>query len=262
MSDLAAFQDRFSAALHRDGDLTSHGDDEALRAGIGVHRNTIYKALVDALRANYPTVERLMGQEWFSASAFAFLGGNLPEDPSLIAFGVAYPDFLTELPASLALDFLPGVARLDRYWTEAHIAPDAEVLSPEMLAHIPLQTLFNLNLRPHPSVRLEWFEFPAPSIWRLNRPTLPQPERFDLDWIGEGALIARPRGEVVMRTLDAPGFAFLQKCYAGASLRQAAVAALEIDVATDLKARIAEFVALGIFLPTFASASDNKENHI
>lgn len=261
MSDLAAFQDRFSAALHHDGDLPSHGDDEALQAGLSVHRNTIYKALIDALRANYPSVERLMGKEWFTASAHAFLAENRPEEPSLVAFGAVYPDFLTAIPVSEDLDFLPGVARLDRHWTEAHIAPDADVLSPEMLAHIPSQALFDLKLRPHPSVRLEWFDYPAPSLWRLNRPTDPQIERFDLDWVNEGALIARPRGEVVMLTLDAAGFAFLQKCYAGASMGQAAVAALEIDVAIDLKARIAQFISFGAFLAIDDPLSDQRENY-
>ena len=62
MSDLAAFQDRFSQALHLDGDLRGNGDAEALRIGLSVHRNTVYKALIDALRANYPTVERTRGR--------------------------------------------------------------------------------------------------------------------------------------------------------------------------------------------------------
>lgn len=260
MSDLAAFQDRFSAALHHDGELTRCGDAERLQAGLSVHRNTIYKALIDALRANYPSVERLMGREWFVASAHAFLAEQRPLEPSLIAFGSAYPDFLTGIPASEELDFLPGVARLDRYWTEAHIASDAGVLSADAMARILPEALFDLELRPHPSARLEWFNYPAPSLWRLNRPTIPPSKRFDLDWVSEGALIARPRGEVVMLTLDAPGFAFLQKCYAGASLGKAAVAALEIDVATDMTARIAQFINSGAFLALDDAFSDQKEN--
>lgn len=260
MSDLTAFQDRFSAALHRGAILTSHGDEEALKAGVSVHRNTIYKALMDALRANYSSVERLMGRDWFIASAQAFLAENLPKEPSLMAFGAGYPDFLAAIPASEELDFLPGVARLDRYWTEAHIAPDAEVVSAEALARVPSRALFDLKLRPHPSARLEWFDYPAPSLWRQNRPSDPQIERFDLDWVSEGALMVRRRGEVVMLTLDAAGFAFLQKCYAGAALGQSAVAALEIDAATDLKTRIAQFIGFGAFSSIDDATWDHRED--
>ena len=261
MSDLAAFQDWFSEALHHNGDLTGNGDAEALRIGLSVHRNTVYKALIDALRANYPTVERLVGEEWFAASAYAFLAENLPEEPSLSAFGAAYPDFLAALPAAAELPYLPGVARLDRFWTEAHIAADADVLSPEALAGIPSNSLFDLKLRLHPSARLGWFAEPSPSIWRLNRPPAPAPERLDLDWLAEGALIARPRGEVAMLILDASGFAFLGKCLAGATVGQAATAALEINSAADLKTRIAQFITFGAFMPIVDAASNQTGDH-
>ena len=175
MSDLAAFQDQFSEALHHSGDLTGNGDAKTLRIGLSVHRNTVYKALIDALRANYPTVERLAGDEWFKASAYAFLAENHPEEASLSAFGVTYPDFLATLPAAAELPYLPGVARLDRFWTEAHIAADADVLSPAALAGIPSNSLFDLKFRLHPSARLRWFAQPSPSIWRLNRPPSPVP---------------------------------------------------------------------------------------
>ena len=263
MFDLAAFQDQFSEALHHSGDLTGNGDAKALRIGLSVHRNTVYKALIDALRANYPTVERLAGDEWFKASAYAFLAENLPEEASLSAFGVTYPDFLATLPATADLPYLPGVARLDRFWTEAHIAADADVLSPAALAGIPSDSLFDLKFRLHPSARLRWFAQPSPSIWRLNRPPspVPAPDQLDVEWVAEGALVARPRGEVVMLMLDAASFAFLGKCLAGATLGQAATRAFEIDSAADLKTRIAQFITFGAFMPIVVPGSNQREDH-
>ena len=148
MSDLAAFQDRFSQALHLNGELGGNGDAEALRIELSVHRNTVYKALIDALRANYPTVEQLVGEEWFIASAYAFLAKNLPGEASLSAFGAAYPDFLTTLPATAELPYLPGVARLDQLWTEAHIAADADVLSLEALANVASRVFVRFGASP------------------------------------------------------------------------------------------------------------------
>jgi hypothetical protein len=259
--DLAAFQDQFSEALHHDGALTGHGDAETLRIGLSVHRNTVYKALIDALRANYPTVERLLGDEWFTASAYAFLAENLPEEASLSAFGAAYPDFLATLPATADFPYLPGIARLDRFWTEAHIAADADVLLPEALAGVPSDSLFDLKFRLHPSARLGWFTQPSPSIWRLNRPPAPAPDRLNVDWVAAGALIARPHGEVVMLILDAASFTFVEKCLAGASLGQAATKALEIDPAADLKTRIAQFITFGAFMPIGVPSSNQPGDH-
>ncbi len=189
MSDLAGFADWFSETLHHSADSSGNGDAGALRIGLSVHRNTVYKALTDALRANYPTVEQLVGEESFAASAYAFLATDLPEEPCLSAFGATYPDFLAVFPAAEELPYLPGVARLDRFWTEAHIAADEDVLSPQALAGVQPNSLFDLKLRLHPSARLGWFAEPAPSIWRLNRPPASAPESFDVDWLAEGALI-------------------------------------------------------------------------
>ncbi len=247
MSDLAAFQDRFSRALHGNGDLIGPGDAETLRIGLSIHRNTVYKALTDALRANYPTVEQLVGDEWFMASAHAFLAENLPREPSLCAFGAAYPEFLSTLPAAGEMPYLPGVARIDRFWSEAHIAADAQVMSPEALEGFSPDSLFDLQLRLHPSVRFGWFAEPAPSIWKLNRPPS-APIQINLDWVAEGALIARPHGEVVMEILDATGFAFLQQCSAGATLGEAATSALELDPAAAITTTISELIAFGAFM--------------
>ena len=47
-------------------------------------------------------------------------------------------------------------ARLDRLWTEAHAAADADALDPAVLAlHTP-EELARLVLTPHPATRWAW----------------------------------------------------------------------------------------------------------
>ena len=67
---LGAFQDAFVAALTGAPDSAA-GEVAALvgQPGFAVYRNTLAKGCVDALRANFPTVERLVGEEWFAAAA-------------------------------------------------------------------------------------------------------------------------------------------------------------------------------------------------
>lgn len=59
---LAAFQDAFVAALTGAPDSAA-GEVAALvgQPGFAVYRNTLAKGCVDALRANFPAVERLVG---------------------------------------------------------------------------------------------------------------------------------------------------------------------------------------------------------
>ena len=41
--------------------------------GFAVYRNTVAKACIDALAANYPVVQRLVGDAWFRGMAAAYL---------------------------------------------------------------------------------------------------------------------------------------------------------------------------------------------
>lgn len=258
MSELAAFQDRFANALRQKATLTG-ADPASLNRGLRVHRNTVFKALVDALRDNYPTVARLVGEEWFAASAGDFLHEHFPREPALATFGDDYPEFLSTLPAAVDLPYLPGVARIDRFWTEAHVAADADVLSLRVLAGVSVERFYDLRLPLHPGVRIGWFDEPAPSIWRSNRPPAPLPERMDFEWVAQGALVARPHGEVGMVVLDLAGFVFLEKCRDGATLGEAAMAALEIEPGADLQSKIARFIDFGAFAPDANFAPSKKK---
>lgn len=249
MSELARFQDAFTAALRSGGVPCGYGDPARLEAGMSVYRNTTFKGALDALRANYPTVERLVGSDWFTASACAFLEVEWPGEPSLVAFGAGFPDFLATFGPARSLAYLPGVARLDRFWTEAHIAPDAPVLERDALSGLPPDTLFGLSLQLHPSARLGWFVDPSPTIWRLNRPPTPEPTEIQVDWRPEGALVARPDGQVEALIIDAAGFAFLGCCLRGETLGHAATAALNVEPEADLTRQIAQFIEFGAFQP-------------
>lgn len=259
MASLAAFQDAFAAALRDGRPPADCGDPARLEAGMTVYRNTVFKGLLDALRANFPTVERLVGADWFTAAAQAYLEVEWARAPTLMTFGESFPGFLATFPPAQALSYLPGVARLDRHWIEAHAAPDAPVLAADALAGMAPDSLFQLTLRLHPSARLGWFVDPAPTIWRLNRPPAPASDEAQVDWRAEGALVARPWGEVDALVLDAAGFAFLDACQRGEPLGGAATAALTADPQADLTRHIAAFIGFGAFQPLQSSSGGPGE---
>ena len=121
---LRAFQDAFAQALQTG--VTRDPTLAALMAqpGFSVYRNTVTKGCVDALVANYPTVARLVGDDWFRAAAAVFVRQNPPRCPMLVSYGDAFPDFLATFEPAAELPYLADVALLDRFWIEAHVAAD------------------------------------------------------------------------------------------------------------------------------------------
>lgn len=193
-ADDDAFQRAFHAALVGRGDAAF-----AAQPGFAVYRNTVARGLVDALRDNHPTVRSLVGDAAFDDVARAYAGARPPRDASLAVYGEDFADFLADWLArhamTEALPYLADVARLDRCWSEAHVAADAVPLAAGDLASLDAEQLAASVFAPHPSAR--WIAFdavPAFAIWRRHR------EGHDLgaplDWVGDRALLVRPAQHV------------------------------------------------------------------
>lgn len=245
---LADFQDRFAEALLADGDADGR---LATQPGFAVHRNTVMKGWVDALAANYPSVLRLVGEAFFRTAAVAYARMHPTADPRLWCYGAGYADFLATYAPAAALAYLPGVARLDRYWTEAHGAASAPALDAVTLASLSPAQLAQCRLAPHPSARWAWSAGqPVYTLWRRNREANGSEDSAALDWQGEGAMLLRPGASVTWRSLDAAGCAFMDACAQGQPLGMAAAAAVAADTHADIAALLAVLLQDGAFIAT------------
>lgn len=134
---LEAFQDRFAHALIALDPSENCAPEIAglvAQPGFTVYRNTVMKGCIDAMQANYLAITRLVGEEWFRAAAAVFARANPPRHPMLADYGAGFADSLAGFEPAAELPYLPAVARLDRFWSEAHIASDAEPLAAGALA--------------------------------------------------------------------------------------------------------------------------------
>jgi hypothetical protein len=245
---LAQFQDDFAAAVLAGDAISANPAIAALlnQPGFMVYRNTVMKGCIDALQANYPAVTRLVGEEWLRAAAAVFVRAHPPTQAALVHYGEGFADFLAGFDPAADMDWLPGVARLDRCWTEAHVARDAVPLAPARIAALLPEALASLHLRPHPAARWAWFaEAPVYTLWQRNRSDTP--DMSDIAWQGEGALITRPQAAVQWTALDAAACAFMDACAAGLSLAEAAGAALAAQADTDLAGLMSHLLAAGAF---------------
>lgn len=212
--------------------------------GFAVYRNTVHKGCIDALQANYPTVCSMVGEDWFRAAAAVFVQGQPPRDARLMGYGEGFASFLKIFAPAADLPYLPGVAHLDRCWTESHLAADAQALDSGWLAAQPPEALAGAHLAPHPAARWAWSEdHPACTLWQRQR----NGEAMDaeLPWQGDGALLTRPAGGVQWMQLPRAGMAFLNACASGQALELAAEEALAADPGADLGSLLVQLLQAG-----------------
>jgi hypothetical protein len=258
---LSRFQDSFAQALiAQKPDLQSSVAALVSQPGFSVYRNTVMKGCIDALQANYPSITRLVGEEWFRAAAAIYVRTHLPDDARMLYYGSQFATFIEGFEPAAELPYLPDVARLDRFWTEAHAAENIPSLDPSCLADIAPEQLADVVLNPHPAARWAWFEDqPIYTIWCRNRET-PEADE-EIAWQGEGALLTRPDGAVSWIALDAAGCAFLDACSVGRSLAEAAADALALLPDTDLASLLSTLLEASAFR-SMHSASQKPAGNI
>ncbi|MGZ8273478.1 MAG: HvfC/BufC family peptide modification chaperone [Burkholderiaceae bacterium] len=250
MIDLAAYQDAFAAALLADVPVERASPEIAhlvRQPGFAVYRNTVMKGCIDALQANYPTVERLVGEEWFRAAAAVFARTRLPAQPSLLSYGDGLPTFLESFGPAREVPYLAAVARVDRWWTEAHAAADAPLLDAAQLAALAPDAMASRVLTVHPAARWGWSDdWPIYRLWVRNREGGAAGDVL-VDWTGEGVLVTRAVGPVAVEALGRGGVALLDACAAGSSIDVAVGKALEAQADSDIAALICQFLRAGAF---------------
>jgi hypothetical protein len=244
---LARFQDDFAHALLATDDAVSPTlATLAAQPAFAIYRNTVMKGCIDALQANYPAINRLVGEEWLRAAASVYVRETLPDQPMLLHYGADFADFLARFEPAAELPYLPGVARLDRFWTETHAAASEDSLIPAALTQLATQNFFRARLQPHAATRWAWFsDAPIYTIWSRNRSD--DVLDGDFDWQAEGALLTRPQDSVQWRALDRAGCAFLDVCAARGTVADATQAALEAQADADLGQLMAGLLEAGAF---------------
>ena len=204
--------------------------------GYAVHRNSVIKGLIDALRSRFPAAERIVGQEFFIAMAQLYVRAHPPTTPVMMVFGDSFPEFVAHCSAADEMPYLADVCRIEAARTRAYHAADAMPLAAEAFASLDAATLMDVRAELHPSLELVCSAFPALTIWSTNSDG--NPLRNVADWLPEDAAIARPLQEVEVRRLPAGGAAFLGALLQGRSLGASADAALAADASFDLTANL------------------------
>ena len=241
---LLEFQHDFAAAI-----------GEPAAGAMSVYRNTILSGCAGALRANYPVVAQLLGDEMFEAVAIEFASQCPPLRPVLALYGARFPDWIERQSWFQDLAYLPQVARIERLYVESLFAADCEPA--DMSALQDVGDWQGLRLPLHPALRFAWLSAPAMSIWLAHQ--RPIAAELTPDWKAEGALFSRPAWNVMHSPRIGPAaHRILFGIRLGESVGDAIAAASRLYPAEDCAALFTSLVNLGAFA---ASAERMSHDH-
>jgi hypothetical protein len=228
---LLEFQREFAAAI-----------DEGSEGAMRVYRNTVVSGCVDALRANYPVVARLLGDEMFEAVAAEHSSQCPPRRPTLALYGARFPEWLQGQTWFHEIPYLSEVARIERFYVESLFAADAEPMDMSRVLGADWQTL---RLRLHPATRFQWLSAPAMSIWLAQREETVS--ELELEWKAEGVLLTRPSFDIQPARLSRAGHRFLFGIRLGESVGAAAIACASLYPDTDIGSLFTSLANAGAF---------------
>lgn len=209
-----------------------------------VYRNNVVVGLIEILRAAYPAVRRLVGDDFFDAMAGVHVRSDPPQSPILLAYGGRFPAFIETFRPASSLAYLADVARIEWAWVEAYHAQDACALTASSFSGVPIDEYPSLRLQLHPSVRVVRSATPALTIWNMNVRD-GDPGEVEFDGEGETALVARPDAVVEVRSLPPGAADFIDALDAGHTVEESAELAGECDARFDLSANIAGLIEAG-----------------
>ncbi len=214
-----------------------------------VYRNNSVSAFLDVLRANYKTVLTLVGEDYFSALALAYLDKYPASQRSLVGYGKDFDHIIDAHSGAHNLAYLSSFAKLDRAWTLAHTAADTQVHSMDMLQEFAGSggDLERYHLRLKPDVNLVHNDWPVFALWSNLRDDTDL-GGGDLEKNTEYILVWRRGLEVVYRVLKPGELAFLQALQNGDTLGLATVACLGTAPETDMGVLLDGMMAAGIFM--------------
>ncbi len=207
-----------------------------------VYRNTVASSLIDALKAGFPTLVKLLGEEFFSAMALVFLRAHPPKSRILMLYGGDLPSFLEEFQPVAHLGYLADIARVDQALRESYHSADSAPLPEADFQQLLGQDIAALRLTLAPSLRLVRSRWPVASIFAANHAGGPAPKPA-----AEDVVILRPEFDPAPHLLPTGGAEFIAGLLAGKTLGESLdLATGPIDLAAILGLLIAGRAIVGV----------------
>lgn len=222
------------------------GPAETFPARLAAYRGNVLGNCASALAAAYPVVRRIVGAEFFAATAREYARVHPSASGDLNEYGDTFAAFLASFPHTRDLPYLPDVARMEWLAHRAYYAADAAPFDPARLASLPAERWGGLRPALAPGCALLVSDWPLARIWTVHQDDYTGEFDVDLDAGSDRVLVHRPRWTVAVRAIGAGDHRFLAAALDGASLGDALEAAAAEDSGFDAATALARWVNAGV----------------
>jgi hypothetical protein len=227
MPSLPDLQDAFVRAL-----------DGAEGPRIAIYRGNVHANCARALAGAYPIVRRIVGDEFFDATAREYARAHPSQSGDLNRYGGELARFLESFPHAADLPYLPDVARMEWLAHRAHFAADAPAFDAASLAALPTDP----RLRLSPACELLQSAWPLGRIWTIHQHDYPGAFEIDLDAGPDRVIIYRAGWRARVLSLLPGDFAFLAAAMRGETLGAALEAGIAADAGFDPSTTLARWI--------------------
>lgn len=244
-AELAAFpacgmQQGFALALTdvgREEELIAHLRSDFPIERLGLYRGNLTSTWNKVLRAAYPVILQLVGDDFFFALTRAYGLAHPSDNADLNHFGATFPDFLAAFEHVAPYPYLPDMARLEWLLHRAHYAPGGAAPGLDALSALTPEAFEDARFALHPACTLFTSQWAITALWQAHQvdSDIAFPQAMAL---ASFAAIVRPQWKVGMVPLGAASHAALLALESGATMGAALDAAFDIDDAFDLAANL------------------------
>ncbi|MEM6780607.1 MAG: DNA-binding domain-containing protein [Pseudomonadota bacterium] len=224
-------------------------NDIDIQKRLHYYRDSVLEKLIKVLTITYPTVQILVGKEFFAQVARLYARQNPPESGNLNFYGEAFPKFLKDMEQTQSLSYLHDVALYDWLFNAAYYAPDDQPLD---ISTLDAETLPEQVLRLRSSAFLIDSDFPLTKIREFTANNDPDAQ-LDISSGGEKLLVDRPYLKVQVIALQDDEFIMLEAIQSGKTVSEVLEMTLNVHNDFDFQSFLNKFISF----ETFSSVSAN-----
>ncbi|BCE00796.1 putative DNA-binding domain-containing protein [Marinicellulosiphila megalodicopiae] len=163
--DLQTWQNQFCNSIQK-----NEPSEFTKQARFSIYKNNVFHSLIEALKAQFPVCEKLVGSDFFKGCAQQYLNITLPKRADMILIGEDFSEFLQNFEHTQTLPFLAEVAKLEYTRAQSLQSQSADCINMQDLENIDIQVLQQQHLSFHPSVFILESNFKIFTIWKGHQP--------------------------------------------------------------------------------------------
>jgi uncharacterized protein (UPF0276 family) len=258
LDDLNLMQANFSKALFSNASPDFFSGDVGLsQSRFARYRGNLSAHWESTLVAAYPVLQKLVGDEFFSALTRAYGHAYPSKDADLNQFGARFPQFLGEFEHVSQYPYFPDMARLEWALHHAYYAGDGVGIELQQLTTLSPEQFDKTCFTLQPPCTLLHSPWAIVKIWQAHQPSAGH------DGVGASsevsfpndlqqachALVCRPDWKPQVLALTPAEYCLLANLGAGQTFGSALDSALELDSEFDVSAHLHQWLTLRLFQP-------------